>query len=84
MKRDKKHTKLIGVKGNNDISKFLLKNINCNFQSELSEIKRQKDYWHLRFKDNKYIYSRNLILSIPFPQAKKLSSKFVKSKLFKT
>ena len=83
VKRDKKHTKLIGVKGNNDISKFLLKNINCNFQSELSGIKRQKDYWHLRFKDNKHIYSKNLILSIPFPQAKKLSSKFVKTKLFK-
>ena len=83
VKRDKKHVKLIGVKGNNDISKFLLKNINCNFQSELSEIKRQKNYWYLRFKDNKYIYSKNLILSIPFPQAKKLSSKFVKTKLFK-
>ena len=44
VKRDKKHIKLIGVKGNNDISKFLLKNISCNFQSELSEIKRQKNY----------------------------------------
>ena len=61
----------------------MLKNINCNFQSELSEIKRQKDCWYLRFKDNKYIYSKNLILSIPFPQAKKLTSKFVKTKLFK-
>ena len=53
------------------------------FQSELSEIKRQKDYWYLKFKDNKHIYSKNLIFSIPFPQAKKLSSKFVKTKLFK-
>ena len=34
VKRDKKHIKLIGVKGNNDISKFLLKNINCNFHFE--------------------------------------------------
>ena len=83
VKKVKKHVKLIGVKGNNDISKFLLKNISCNFQSELSEIKRQKNFWYLRFKDNRYIYSKNLILSIPFPQAKKLSSKFVKTKLFK-
>ena len=83
VKRDKKHVKLIGVKGNNDISKFLLKNINCNFQSELSEIKRQKDYWHLKFRDNKHIFSKNLILSIPFPQAKKIASKSVKTKLFK-
>ncbi len=83
VKRNKRHIKLVGVKGNNDISKFLLKNINCNFQSELSEIKRQKDYWDLKFKDKKHIYSKNLILTIPFPQAKKLTSKFTKSKLFK-
>jgi len=36
VKRDKKHIKLIGVRGNNDISKHLLKSINCKFQSELS------------------------------------------------
>ena len=83
VKREKKHIKLIGIKANNDVSKFLLKNVNCSFQSELSEIKRQKDYWYLKFKDNKYILSKNLILTIPFPQAKKLSSKFVKTKLFK-
>ena len=41
VKKDKKHIKLIGVKGNNDISKFLLKNINCNFESELKKIKRK-------------------------------------------
>ena len=83
VKRDKKHVKLIGRKGNNDISKFLLKNVNCNFKSELLDIKRQKNYWYLKFKDNKHILSKNLILTIPFPQAKKLSSKFVKTKLFK-
>ena len=83
VKRNKKHIKLIGVKGNNDISKFLLKNTKCNFQSELSEIKRQRDYWHLKFRDNKDIYSKNLIITAPFPQAKKLTSRFVKSKIFK-
>ena len=31
VKRDKKHIKLIGVRGNNDISKHLLKSINCKF-----------------------------------------------------
>jgi len=83
VKRDKKHVKLIGVKGNNDISKFLLKNISCNFYSELSEIKRQKNFWHLKFKDNKHIYSKNLIITAPFPQTKRLTSKFVKTKLFR-
>ena len=45
VKRDKKHIKLIGVRGNNDISKHLLKSINCKFQSELSEIQRKKNCW---------------------------------------
>ncbi len=83
VKRDKKHIKLIGVRGNNDISKFLLKNTKCYFRSELSEIKRLRDYWHLKFRDNKDIYSKNLIITAPFPQAKKLASKFVKTKIFK-
>tara|TARA_Y100000768_G_scaffold373729_1_gene342677 strand:+ start:535 stop:1506 length:972 start_codon:yes stop_codon:yes gene_type:complete len=83
VKRDKKHVKLIGVRGNNDISKFLLKNINCNFQSELSQIKRQKNCWYLKFKDNNQIYSKKLIITAPYPQAKKLTSKFIKGKIFK-
>ncbi len=83
VKRDKKHIKLIGVKGNNDISKHLLKSINCKFQSELSEIQRQKNFWFLKFKDNTSTYAKNLIITAPFPQVKKLASKFVKTKLFK-
>ena len=83
VKRDKKHIKLIGVKGNNDISKYLLKNVNCDFQTELSEIFRKGDYWTLKFKDNSITYSKNLIITAPFPQVKKLTSKFVKTELFK-
>ena len=37
-KEDKKHIKIIGKKGNNAISKYLLKNINCNFNSEVIKI----------------------------------------------
>ena len=37
-KEDKKHIKIIGVKGNNAISKYLLKDINCNFNSEVIKI----------------------------------------------
>src|SRR6056300_1091930 len=37
-KENKNHQKIIGKKGNNDISKYLLRNINCNFQSELKKI----------------------------------------------
>ena len=83
VKRDKKHIKLIGVRGNNDISKHLLKSINCKFQSELSEIQRHKNCWFLKFKDKSSTHAKNLIITAPFPQVKKLASRFVKTKLFK-
>ena len=37
-KDNKNHLKIIGRKGNNDISKYLLKNIKCYFQTELKKI----------------------------------------------
>jgi predicted NAD/FAD-dependent oxidoreductase len=37
-KEIKNHTKIIGCKGNNDISKYLLKNIECNYFHELEKI----------------------------------------------
>ena len=59
-----------------------MKDIDCKFQSELIGIKRHKDCWHLKFKDNSFIFSKNLIVTAPFPQSKKLTSRFVKTKLF--
>ena len=38
VKKKNKHIKLIGVNGNNDISKYQLKNIKCYHQYELSKI----------------------------------------------
>ena len=46
---NKKHTKLIGVNGNNAISKYLLKNINCIFGYELFKIERVRKNWKLSF-----------------------------------
>ena len=46
---NKKHTKLIGAKGNNAISKYLLKNINCIFGYELFKIERIRKNWKLSF-----------------------------------
>jgi len=83
VKRDKKHVKLIGVRGNNDISKHLLKNVKYDLQSELLKITRQKNHWLLKFKDSSSAYAKNIIISAPFPQSKKLTSMFVKTKLFK-
>ena len=76
-KEDKKHLKIIGKNGNNDISKHLLKKINCNYHSELKKIYYKNKLWHLLFDDGKLRSFKNLILTCPFPQLKKLSKKFI-------
>ena len=83
VKEKKKHLKLIGRYGNNQISKYLLKNIKCHFKYNLLSIKKIKNEWYLKFTNNKVIVAKNLIITAPFPQSKKLISKFVKTKLFK-
>ena len=49
-KEDKKHIKIIGKKGNNAISKYLLKNINCNFNSEVIKIFNKKKFGKYLFQ----------------------------------
>ena len=49
-KEDKNHIKIIGKKGNNAISKHLLKNINCNFSSEVIKIANRKKVWEISFQ----------------------------------
>ena len=82
-KENKNHVKIIGRKGNNDISKHLIKNINCNFQSELEKIKFVNKKWKLVFKNNKTKYYDKLVLTCPFPQLKKLSKKIIKDSFIK-
>ena len=78
-KEDKKQLKIIGKNGNNDISKYLLKKIDCNYQSELKKIYYKDKSWHLYFADGKFKSFKNIILTCPFPQLKKLSKKFIKN-----
>ena len=77
-KEDKKHVKIIGIKGNNAISKYLLKNINCNFNSELIKIFYKDKIWEIYFSDGSKKLYKSLILTCPFPQLKKLSKKYIK------
>ena len=77
-KEDKKHIKIIGKKGNNAISKYLLKNINCNFSSEVIKIANKKKVWEISFSDGSIKFYKSLILTCPFPQLKKLSKKYIK------
>ncbi len=82
-KEKKNHVKVIGRRGNNDIVKFLIKNINCNFQSELEKIKYIDNKWQLTFKDGKIKIFDKLILTCPFPQLSKLTKKFIKDPFIK-
>ncbi len=82
-KENKKHVKVIGRKGNNDISKYLLKNVRCYFQKELKKINFQNRKWTLIFNDGEIRNYENLILTCPFPQLKKLSKKYIKNSFIK-
>ena len=77
-KEKKTHIKIIGRKGNNDISKYLLKNVNCYFQNELKKIDYKQKKWNLFFTDGHKKTYEKLILTCPFPQLSKLSKKFIK------
>jgi renalase len=77
-KEDKKHIKIIGKKGNNAISKYLLKNIKCNFNSEVVKIFYKNKIWEISFLDGSKKLYKALILTCPFPQLKKLSKKYIK------
>ena len=83
-KEIKNHKKIIGRKGNNDISKYLLKNIRCNYFHELKKIDYKKKKWFLTFSNGeKKIYNK-LILTCPFEQLYKLSKKFIKNPFIKS
>ena len=82
-KENKTHVKIIGRKGNNDISKYLLKGIRCFFQSEIKKINFQNKKWNLTFSDGKIKTYENLILTCPFPQFKNLSKNYIKNSFIK-
>ena len=77
-KEDKKHIKIIGTKGNNAISKYLLKNIDCSFNSEVIKIFNKNKVWEIYFSDGTRKLYKSLILTCPFHQLKKLSKKYIK------
>ncbi len=76
-KENKKHIKIIGKKGNNDICKFLLKKVKCYYRSEVKKIYYKNKLWFLLFSDGKVKTYKGVILTCPFPQLKKLSEKFI-------
>ena len=82
-KENKKHIKIIGKKGNNDICKFLLKKVKCFYQSEVKKIYYKNKLWFLLFTDGKIRTYKGIILTCPFPQLKKLSKKYINNTFIK-
>ena len=76
-KENKKHIKIIGQHGNNDICKFLLKKIKYYYQSEVKKIYYKDKLWFLLFSDGKIRSFKGIVLTCPFPQLSKLSKKFI-------
>jgi len=79
--KTKQKSKFIGVKGNNDINKYLLKKIKTNFLSKIKRINYDKKVWEICLENGKKINFRNLIITIPYPQLKILAKKFLNRSL---
>ena len=82
-KNNKKHIKIIGKNGNNDISKYLLKKIKCFYQSEVKKIYFKDKLWFLLLNDGSIRYFKGVILTCPFPQVRTLVKKFIKNSFVK-
>jgi renalase len=80
----KNASKYIGSKGNNDICKYLIKNIKSNFLSEVTNIEFSSNYWTITLNNNDKVFFKNIILTCPFPQLKKLSAKYLNKKILNT
>ena len=69
-------SKYIGKKGNNDIAKFLIKNIKKNFNSPITKINFTNNYWEITSNDKIY-YFGNLIITCPYPQLIAISKNYL-------
>ena len=74
--------KIIGVKGNNDLNKFLLKKIKTNFNQQITNIKFNKTHWDIYGKNNRF-KAKSIIISFPFQQTKKLVKKYLNKNFLK-
>tara|TARA_B100001093_G_scaffold484257_1_gene517503 strand:- start:972 stop:1940 length:969 start_codon:yes stop_codon:yes gene_type:complete len=78
-----KKIKYIGKKGNNQISKFLLKKIKKRLASPVVKIEFYKKQWKITLKNKEFYYYKNLIFAIPFPQIKTIAKRYLDKKFLK-
>ena len=81
-KKNVNTTKIIGSRGNNDLNKFLLKNINKKLNSEVYKVEKTNNFWSI-FCSNETILSKNLIVTFPFLQSKRLLRNYLNKNLKK-
>jgi len=79
--KKKNIVKYIGVKSNSYICKYLIKNIKVNYLSEVTNIMFNSNYWMVTLNNKDTVLFKNLILTCPFPQLKKLGSKYLNRKI---
>ncbi len=75
------YIKYIGSKGNNDICKHLINRIKSNYLACVTNIKFKSNYWTITINNKDKVYFKNLILTCPFPQLKKLSNRYLNKKI---
>ena len=75
------YIRYIGSKGNNDICKHLIKHIKSNYLSCVTNIKFNSNCWTITINNKDKVYFKNLILTCPFPQLKKLSNRYLNKKI---
>ena len=75
-KKKMNYQKIIGVKGNNDLNKYLIKNIKKKLNEEIVRIKFKEKYWEISGKNDKF-FSKNLIITFPFNQTKKIAKRYL-------
>ncbi len=68
--------KIIGVKGNNDFNKYLIKNIKKNLGQQIINIKYKKAYWEITSEDRKF-KSKCIIITFPYDQTKKIAKNYL-------
>ena len=73
--------KYIGVKANNALSKYYLKNIKTSFSSQIIKIEHKKYFWEIKLDDNSKHQFKALIITCPFPQLKKLAERYLEKKV---
>jgi len=76
-------TKYICSYANNDMCKFLTKKVSKQFNSKVKKIKFIKKYWQIDLDNNEKIFSKNLIVTFPYPQTKTIAKKYLNNLILK-